>query len=286
MKYLGGGADPKSSFAKKIGYFPSEEDTIKRIWAKLGLHTTSAKTPAQRHPLAFIMEAADDIAFCLSDIEDAFEKGVVTEPEFLDAISKKLDERVKKAKKAANEVRETITTNGTYHLFRLALSRDLVKAAVRVYLENEDIILDGNMKKSLLGNDDDAQRALETIRIFAADRIYTTREAVEIELGGLKAIEGILTAYKDMLLMPREKFEILENKAETNRFREHPIEVLLYSLLPIKHRQVYKWQTANLPSLEPIHRTQLIIDYVSGMTDSHTLKIYNMINGTGPIEIE
>jgi dGTPase len=283
-KYLGNRVNESSRFTKKIGYFPSEEETIKRNWEILGLRTTPFGLPAQRHPLAFIMEAADDIAFCLSDIEDALEKNVISEREFLDAMRNHLSERVQKAESAAAHVQETITVNGTFHLFRLELSRDLVNAAVRAYDDNEDAILQGTFEMSLLGTDDNARQALDTLRVFAAERIYTTREVVEIELGGLTAIEGILDAYRSMLLMSADEFAKLDNQTDAKRSR--PVEVLLRSLLPPKQMRAYEWQTRNQSKLEPIHRTQLIVDYLSGMTDTHTLKVYNIINGTSPVEIE
>jgi dGTPase len=283
-KYLGGGVNKKLPFCKKIGYFPSEENTIKKTWEILELKTTSRGLPAQRHPLAFIMEAADDIAFCLSDIEDALEKSVISEREFLEYIRPKLPKKVESALRSANQVRDVITSNGTFHFFRLELSSELVDTAVRIYKDNEEAILQGTLVTSLLGTDHTASQALETLRDFAAERIYTTREAVEIELGGLKAIEGLLDAYRSMLLMRTDEFTGLENQRESKRSR--PMEVLLRSLLPAKQMRAYEWQTRNDPKLEPIHRAQLIVDYLSGMTDTHTLKIYNIINGTGPVEIE
>ena len=83
IKYLGDVPDPTSRFRKKIGYFPTETEVVRNVWKTLGLLTNDKGLPIQRHPLAFLMEAADDIAFCLSDIEDALEKKVVTENEFI-----------------------------------------------------------------------------------------------------------------------------------------------------------------------------------------------------------
>ena len=284
IKYLGNRVDESSRFTKKIGFFPSEEEIIKRNWQILGLKLTNSGLPAQRHPLTFIMEAADDIAFCLSDIEDALEKEVISEEEFFNTVRNRLSEPVHKAEVAATQVKETITANGIFHLFRLELSRDLVDAAVRAYEENEAAIFQGTFETSLLETDDIAKRALDTLRVFAADRIYTTREAVEIELGGLRAIAGLLDAYRSILLMSADEFSKLKNQSQAKRLR--PVEVLLRSLLPQKQLQAYEWHTLKQPKLEPIHRTQLIVDYLSGMTDTHTLKIYNIINGTSPVEIE
>ena len=71
LKYLGERRDSKGKFHKKIGYFPTEEAVVNCVWKKLGLKANENGLPLQRHPLVFLMEAADDIAYCLSDIEDA-----------------------------------------------------------------------------------------------------------------------------------------------------------------------------------------------------------------------
>jgi dGTPase len=284
-KYISGRADATSRFKKKIGHFPSEAWAIKQTWAALELSTDADGMPMTRHPLVFIMEAADDIAYCLSDIEDALEMRLITETEFLNMIREDLEVWVAEAENDA-KTKEKLTKNGTYHLFRLALSRDLVAAAAAAYIDNEDAILSGNMDTSLLGSKDRENRALKALKTVAADRIYTAREAVEIALGGLKAIQSILDAFKPMLLLRPEAFKKLADKSADDRFRKHPFEVLLHSLLPTKQMSAYQWQTENNPRLEPIHRTQLVIDYVSGMTDTHALKVYNIINGTGPTGIE
>ena len=136
LKYLG--AQPGTGkFTKKVGYFPTEEKIVKKIWQKLKLKTDIQGLPLQRHPLVFLMEAADDISYCLSDIEDALELGVVSEDAFLSWIERKgidLDDVRKQAEKHRKSEREkdALTTNGTYHLFRIKYSGDLVTRAFAV----------------------------------------------------------------------------------------------------------------------------------------------------------
>lgn len=68
LKYLGDMPDAKRSFRKKVGYFPKEESMIKDVWGKLGLKTESTGLAGQRHPLAFLMEAADELPFVLATL--------------------------------------------------------------------------------------------------------------------------------------------------------------------------------------------------------------------------
>jgi dGTPase len=109
---------------------------------------------------------------------------------------------------------------------------------------------------------------------------------VEIELSGLAAITGILDEYLRIMRLTRAQFERLGQTADGSRFHDHPVSTLLYSLLPSKQMQAYRWQTRTEPKLEPVHRTQLIVDYVSGMTDSHALKIFNMVSGHLHADVE
>jgi dGTPase len=215
------------------------------------------------------------------------EKEVLTEQDFLgEMLGSPLQHWVKKAKDTASKYGPTLTKNGTYHFFRLLFSQELVNAAAQAYLEKEEAILDGDIKTSLLESDGRLYEALKALKAFAGHHIYTSREAIEVEIGGLTAIRVILDSFLPMLLLSEENFKLLGTKNKPERFKEYPFSVLLYSLLPEKQLQAYHWQTAKTPGLEPIHRAQLVVDYLSGMTDSHTLKVYNMINGTSPTAIE
>ena len=295
LKYLGESPDSKKKFRKKVGYFPTEESVIKDVWRRLGLLTDARGLPLQRHPLAFLMEAADDIAFCLSDIEDALEKSVINEEEYIEWIRKRNVPQLERAVARAKEINEEaswnpqkqrLVKNGTYHLFRLMLSNDLVKWAVEAYLKYEDRILAGTMEASLLGTNLEATRVLGLQKEFCAMRVYTSREAISTELGGLTAITQLLDAYKHIILLSTQEFDRLSDKSSVDRLKDYPIDSLLFTLLPQKHRRVYAWCREKEPKLEPIFRIQLIVDYVSGMTDSHVLKIFNMINGTQQFGIE
>jgi dGTPase len=242
------------------------------------------------------MEAADDIAFCLSDIEDALERSIVTEQTYLNWMSapKRQSSFLLRAIARAEEINTVagqpgklpLVKNGTYHLFRLNLSKALVDWAVEAYLKNEDKILAGSMTDSLLDTNSEARRLLDLQKEFSARYVYTSREAINTELSGLNAIKGLLDAYEETLLMKTEEFEYLSDESNKDRLKKYPIASLLYTLLPEKHRLFYQWCKKKNPKLEPVFRAQLVVDYISGMTDSHVLKIFNMINGTQQFGVE
>jgi dGTPase len=136
------------------------------------------------------------------------------------------------------------------------------------------------MLSSLLSTNKAAQRTLGALRIIAEEFVYTSREVVEPELGGLAALKALLNAFKPMLLLDTQAFEMLGDPERSDRFRAQPINVLLRSLLPPRQMLAYLWQTKKEPKLEPVHRTQLVVDYISGMTDEYALRIVDMIGGT------
>jgi dGTPase len=241
LKYMGERPANKGKFRKKGGYFPTEEEVVKEIWKRLKLNTDSQGLPLQRHPLVFLMEAADDISYCLSDIEDALEQRIISEAAFLSWVESKgfsLDdvkqqaEKLKKSKKKE----DALTTNGAYHIFRIKYSGDLVTRAVDAYERNEDRILSGEMDRSLLSTDIKATSFLDMLKGFCAEYVYTSRQAIETELGGLNAIKRLLDAYKPMMLMKTQAFDKLRNPENKDRLRTYPILSLLYSLLPNKSR--------------------------------------------------
>jgi dGTPase len=284
LKYLGGSG---SKFTKKIGYFPSEVEVAKDVWQVMGLATDrNTGLPVQRHPLSFVMEAADDIAYCLSDIEDAIERRVVTEAEFLEWMRKKKMNLKKHIQKLQEGHCKALTDNSTYHFFRLSLSRKLVRCAADAYLKNESRILDGSMDKSLFATDGDATKWLDLLKEFCSSKVYRSREAIETELAGLNAIKGLLDAYKEIMTLTTQEFEALSPRKKNDRVFDRPILSLLYSLLPQKHCLAYACSSEKAPKLEPVYRIQLVVDYVAGMTDSHVLKIYNMINGSQQFGLE
>ncbi|MDB4916369.1 MAG: dNTP triphosphohydrolase [Gemmatimonadetes bacterium] len=284
-KYIGGVVSKADPFKKKIGFFPSERTTVTATWRQLGLNQDNDGTPAQRHPLAFIMEAADDIAYCISDIEDALEKKLVTEKQFIEFAEVTMPDLIKRARANAEKTNDWLMENGLYHYFRVFLSQELVGAAAQAYLESEKGILDGTHAEALLGNKS-RRIAADMVKKFAGAHIYTSREAVEMVVGGLQAVTSILDAYRPMLLLGTEEFERLQNKEDFDRLKDFPMLSQLFSLLPHRQEIAYRWQVEQNPKLEPVYRTQLVIDYLSGMTDTHALKIYNMINGTQPFGVE
>ena len=121
---------------------------------------------------------------------------------------------------------------------------------------------------------------MKALKIYARDNIFNSREAVDIELSGYAVVHGLLDGFQCLLSMAPVEFERLRPESENPLPpSERALEKRLYSLLPSKHLLVYRHMTDNNPGLELVYRTHLIVDYVSGMTDSHALKVFQMLKG-------
>ena len=263
------GQSGTGAFAKKLGYFPSEAGVKMRVWEESGLRQ------GQRHPLAFIMEAADDIAYCLSDIEDAIEKRIITEEQFFKAI-----EHSGAARFDTLRAKGPVSSTARFVDFRVALTRHLVNDAVKTFTDRYDDILSGRLDKALLDCDADCNETLDALKGYARQHIFVSREAVNIELGGYHIVQDLLDRFLELLLLPRREFSaVLPRSGQKIKHGELALPVRLASLLPGRQLLAYQNAVAAMPDLEAVFRTQVIVDYVSGMTDSHALQVHRVLRG-------
>ena len=265
-------------FGKKVGYFRTEGALITEIWDGLGLKMDGDR-PAQRHPLAFIMEAADDIAYSVSDIEDAIEKKIVSEAEFFYAI-KKSKSGIEQFIPEDQLPPVRLAQNGAFLIFKINVAAYLVDRAVDAFIAEEKGIIEGSFNRHLLDVDTLAKSARSTLQDFAEQNIYNSHEAIDIELSGYRIIQDILSGFLPILRLKREDFLRLRKDAKEPPKRDQlSLEKRLFTLLPNKHLLAYEFFSEQNVIMEPIFRTHLVVDYLAGMTDSHAVKVFNMING-------
>ena len=278
----------------------------------------------RRHPLTFLMEAADDTAYCQSDIEDALEKGIVTEEMFFEelrdacgSILRSLQETPglpplwmattmsmfvgvegePEPEKWWGQRRKTWqedyesgrrSRNSYFVSFKVALSNWLVQQAARTYVDRHDDILSGSMTCGLLETGK-ANEVLNFLKGFSRRHIFSSPEAVNIELSGYRIIQEILDGFMPLLDLPPEEFtQLRTGKASP---KDYPLTHRLLTLWPNKHECAYREhmgehledgkeeERRSKELLEPIYRAHWLVDYVSGMTDSHAVKVHSMLKG-------
>lgn len=282
VKYMSTRPDGEIPFRKKAGFFESECVRIEDIWKRLGLKWDDEEhRPIQRHPLTFLMEAADDIAYCVSDIEDAIEKRVVTADEFLSALPI-ADAGLQRFKRTAEEqvLKNIAARDAKFRLFRIELTRELVKRAASCYVNNHVQILEGEFKVQLLESDAEAKAWLGALKSFSKTKIFVADEAVRIELSGFRIVSRLLDAFERLLHLEQVAFiQLLPGADRAPSGGDLALEKRLASLLPNKHVLNYQTQCKADGDLERIWRVHLVVDNIASMTDSHAVKVFRMLDG-------
>lgn len=184
---------PSSHIAdKKFGFFQNEKDFFIEIANDLGLPKRSEHYISfQRHPLAFLVEAADDICYTIIDFEDGINLGLIDEEyalEYLITLVKHID------KSKYNKL--TTKRDRVSYLRALAINT-LINEAVKIFMANETKILNGEFSTSLMELSQYKAQITDVINI-SMKNVYQSEEVVNKELSGYKVLEQLLEAFTQM----------------------------------------------------------------------------------------
>lgn len=241
----------------KFGFFTSETETYERIAKELGLickEHSDRGIAYVRHPLVYLMEAADDICYEIMDIEDAHKLKLLSFEETSNLLLGFFDEETRENLRQRIEEDGVTDENEKVVYYRARAVGLLESLCVDVFVEHEEAILNGTFEGSLIDYIPTLPR--ENYRHCAQvslKKIYNSRTVLNVELSGYKIMETLMEALVGAAIEP-EKF---------------------HSQQLIRHfSSQYDIQN---PDLE--HRIMAVIDYVSGMTDVYALDFYQKING-------
>jgi len=241
----------------KFGYFITEEKDYIQIANELGIKRLSeenAPTQFARHPLVYLVEAADDICYQMMDIEDAHKLKLLTTKEAKELYELFLDEeKTGRAKKIYEFVSDS---NEQIAYLRATVIGILVHECTRVFIDNEDSILEGNFNGSLIKHiSKPLKEAYDRCSNVAVNKIYKSRDVVDIELAGFHVISTLLELMIDAVQSPGKTYsQLLINRVSSQ-----------YNI--------------NSPTL--YGKIQAVLDYISGMTDVYALDLYRKIKGNG-----
>ncbi len=241
----------------KFGFFHSEEAIYKKIAHDLGILQTS-ETPEgvkyARHPLVYLVEAADDICYEIMDIEDAHKLRILSYDETEQLLLGFFSDEVK-AKMRKRVIDEGITDlNERVVYMRASAIGTLIHECVSVFVKNEDDILHGRFEGSLL---DHASAPIHSAYRHCVEvsrqRIYNSKPVLDVELSGYQIIETLMEKMTHAAVFPN----------------------LYYSQQLIN--RVSSQYDIHSEDLET--RIMAVIDFISGMTDVFALDIYQKIKG-------
>jgi len=263
----------QESYHSKLGVYQSEKEHLEFIRKETGIGN-------KRHPLAFLMEAADSICYFTMDIEDGFnkkyysyvelikylrEKGNISVNNYLDRTEPGIEGLIKRSE---NKDQTRIVN------FRIFLIRHLVEKAVSTFIENYDSILEGIYYKELIFDEDDDETnkypIVLALKNFTIDKIFAVREIQKLELTGETVIRGLLDQFVESFLWYDSKdskhkarakklFSLVSNSLKTIVFFEK------------NKKELYEWDNYS--------KLRLIVDYISGMTDGFALNLYQELLG-------
>ena len=159
----------------------------------------------------------------------------------------------------------------------------MVCVVVAEYLLHESAILDGHFAGSLLARGHPAIELLSLLRQLARDRIFRCREIEALELEGYAALTGVLDSYGRLLTLTHAEFMALLADDEGSG---HALHRRLSHRLSRRHLDAYRRAIADLEheaprwdELEWYYRVRLLLDYVSGMTDTYALEEFRLLSG-------
>ncbi|WP_436877634.1 dGTPase [Siccibacter turicensis] len=274
-----------SYLMKKPGYYLSEEEYIGRLRNELALE------PFSRFPLTWIMEAADDISYCVADLEDAVEKRIFSVDQLYqhlhdawgshapgDLFAQVVNNAWEKSR--ANAIRRSAEDQFFMYL-RVNTLNKLVPYAAQRFIENLPVIFDGSFNQALLEDESAFSRLLDVYKRVAISHVFSHPDVEQLELQGYRVIDGLLNIYRPLLELPLVDFQELAEKESVRRL---PIETRLFHKLSGKHRLAYVEAVSKLhpsaqdyPVWEYYYRCRLIQDYISGMTDLYAWDEYRKL---------
>ena len=238
---------------KKYGVFQSEIDAFEDVALELGLTKlrNDANLAYNRHPLAYLVEAADDICYTIIDFEDGLNLGLIEEEYALEYL--------------INLVRDTINTE-KYHQLKTKKDRlsylralaigNLINEAASIFLANEELILKGNFQNSLLDKCKYEAQINDILKI-SVDKIYKSNEVVEKEVAGYTILSNLLNVFISAI-----------NNSHSNTASNYDKMILL--LLP----ENYKQQKETL-----YKRIFSICSFISSMSDGYAILLHKKIKG-------
>jgi dGTPase len=237
---------------RKYGFFQAEKDLFKEVANATGLDHLKSENNYWwcRHPLAFLVEAADDICYRVMDFEDGFRLGLVSFKE-TEELMRQLVPKQSMTDYYGKDERDRIG------YLRAVAINELVNELAEVFLEEEKNLLRGKFENDLIIEIKRA-KALMLIKDISINKIYKSRSVVEREVAGYEVLGGLLDTF---IHSYNEAF----NKKISSKNKS------VFSLLPGRISE-------EIPD-ELYLRLLRIIDFISGMTDSFAVSLFRKIKG-------
>lgn len=241
----------------KFGFFASEAESYRKIADELGIFCKS--TPGEplkyaRHPLVYMVEAADDICYEIMDIEDSHKLKILSFAETEHLLLSFFDEEIQQKIRQRIIDEELTDENEKVVYMRASVIGKLENECVAAFLAHEEEILAGTFEGSLIDHISERQKkAYKECEKISYSKIYQSKPVLDIELSGYKIMATLMEVFVEAAVNP-------------SRFNSKQLLRRVSSQYDIENENLEE-------------RIMAVIDYISGMTDIYALDIYQKING-------
>jgi len=255
------GKKAKEIRKKKYGYYCSEKLDYEEINKELELNN-------KRHPIVYLMEAADDIAYCAADIEDGVKLGILN----FETLRKIFDENLKANRDllpildkmhSDNDNKLSDKLSLTVQQFRVETQGRMIEGIVDCFKKNYSKIMDGEFEYELIdkSSGNDIRESFEALQGV----VFDNKKIMQTELAGWEIIYGLLEIF-----VPATESEDFKAGGNTKEAR-------LFKNISSSYRYIYN--EYNKYDNEAYNRIQLIVDFIAGMTDTYALNLYRKLKG-------
>ncbi len=241
----------------KFGFFHSEEEYFRRVADDLGMIRLSREgEPLRyaRHPLVYLVEAADDICYEIMDIEDSHKLRILSFEETERLLLAFFDDDTKDHIRRRIDDEGLTDNNEKVVYMRACVIGCLESECAKTFVAHEDDILAGRFEGSLLDHvPERVSAAYDACRRLSYEKIYNSKPVLDVELGGYSIMETLMGS-------------LIEAAVSPGKYHSEQLRKRFSSQYDI-----------NSDDLET--RIMAVVDFISGMTDIFALDIYRKING-------
>ncbi|WP_426432158.1 deoxyguanosinetriphosphate triphosphohydrolase [Winogradskyella sp. HB-48] len=237
---------------KKYGFFQSEKEVFEDVANDLGLIRRSEKDLSyNRHPLAYLVEAADDICYTIIDFEDGINLGLIEEDYALEYLIKLVKGKIITKNYNALQTKEDRVS----YLRALAIST-LIDEAASIFMKNEEAILDGDFETALL-DASQYKAQIKDIIDLSIKKVYRSKEVINKEIAGYEILNQLLNAYGKLA------FNVYNNSLSN-------YDKLLQNLLP---------ETSSLSDKSLYNNLLSICLFISKLSDTNAMLLHKKLKG-------
>lgn len=258
--------------AKKMGYFYADRQTFENIQSSLS-------TNGKRHPLAFLLEAADDIAYKTADIEDSIKKGCISYTLLIDELKKRMiaeeeNEDYKKMigilerkyKKAIENEYEKPDIYAVQN-WVVSIQGHMIFAASDSFIDHYDEIMEGTYNKDLFYGTS-VEKMMDALGDVAYRYAFISKPIFKLEIAAKSILDFLLDKFVNAVLY----FDTEERLSDIHK--------KLIKLISEDYKRIYHHFSKGRSEEEKLYlRLLLVTDYVCGMTDSYAKNLYQELNG-------